>query len=95
MPSSFGLLAAGYPKCPVSFTNRDIVVHWSQLDLLKCPSQALSSSKRPLVDHPLLLVRHFFFSTNRLFTPIKTLHSVLPSQAHSSCSVNMCLSITY
>jgi hypothetical protein len=46
------------------------------------PSRALSSPEEgSLLDQHLLLVRHFFFLMERLFTNIMTLKSVLTSWA--------------
>jgi hypothetical protein len=75
MPSCFGLLAAGYCRHPLSFTDSNIRVPTTGPSWTR--NRALSFSQR----RPLLLFRHLFFSLETPFTPVKRLHSVLPSQS--------------
>jgi hypothetical protein len=67
--SSLWFLAAGCPRCRLSFTDRDI----------KAPGSAISfPQKRPVLDQSLLLVKNTFFLMGKLFTTTKKIQFYPP-----------------
>jgi hypothetical protein len=54
--------STSYALCHSSTGTSETTHHWSQMDMQQSPSQALSCPhKRPPLDQPLMLLRHFFF----------------------------------